>query len=227
MSRDLPDTLRGYQPHEVVSAMQKAIRRSQVKEANYWAVELHNSGYTAWLWKRLDEILSEDIGPADRYLPAQIAALRDTCMGLAKKGGGNLQVVHAVTLMATAKKSRLVCRIAISENSDHHERYEIPDEALDRHTRRGRQMGRGVDHFLDEAAKLIDPPADVEAHLAEVDREYAEHRRRLIRRDATLPNNPWRRDVPTRSGPPTGKPAQNSQPPTSGQVRQLELRSDR
>src|SRR5690625_1039311 len=31
---------------------------------------------------------------------------------------------------------------------------EIPDEAKDMHTRAGRQMGRGIDHFFEEGAKL-------------------------------------------------------------------------
>jgi hypothetical protein len=32
---------------------------------------------------------------------------------------------------------------------------EIPDEALDMHTARGRQMGRGKQHFLDESGRLV------------------------------------------------------------------------
>ena len=34
---------------------------------------------------------------------------------------------------------------------------DIPDEALDRHTRRGRMKGRGLDHFLKHGAKLVGP----------------------------------------------------------------------
>lgn len=101
-----------------------------------------------------------------------------------------MEAVHAAILLATAKKSRLACRMAISLGSNFHERYEIPDEALDRHTRRGRHMGRGMEHFLSEAARLIDPPEDVEAHLDDLEVEYAEHGRRMIAKDETLPKNP-------------------------------------
>lgn len=38
---------------------------------------------------------------------------------------------------------------------------EIPDIALDKHTTRGQEMGRGSEHFLHEASKVI-PQAKVE-----------------------------------------------------------------
>ena len=34
----------------------------------------------------------------------------------------------------------------------------IPDYALDMHTIRGKAMGRGLDHFRKEGAKLVPPP---------------------------------------------------------------------
>ena len=34
----------------------------------------------------------------------------------------------------------------------------IPDWALDQHTQQGKRMGRGLDHFRREGAKLIPPP---------------------------------------------------------------------
>jgi hypothetical protein len=34
----------------------------------------------------------------------------------------------------------------------------IPDFALDIHTMKGKAMGRGLDHFRKEGAKLIPPP---------------------------------------------------------------------
>ncbi|WP_074818989.1 MULTISPECIES: hypothetical protein [Bradyrhizobium] len=35
---------------------------------------------------------------------------------------------------------------------------EIPDYALDMHTMKGKAMGRGLDHFRKEGAKLVLPP---------------------------------------------------------------------
>jgi hypothetical protein len=192
MGYQLPNTGRDYQPHEVVSALQKAIRRSQPEKAVYWAVELQKSGLDVWCWNRLKEILSEDIGPADRYLPATINALAETAAAEKKRnGGGGLQLVHAVILMATAPKTRLVAQAAIHASSDQHERLEIPDEALDKHTRRGLKMGRGIEHFLTEAALLVPPPEDLEGFYEALHDEYMAERRRRIAKDPTLPQNPW------------------------------------
>src|SRR4051794_35659972 len=57
---EIPPTSRGYDAREVVSALQKSIRRSDPDAALYWGVELARSGYGAWLWKRLRIIAVED-----------------------------------------------------------------------------------------------------------------------------------------------------------------------
>ena len=53
-------TIRGYDFYEVTSAMQKAIRRSDLKLAGYFALELFESGFWLYLWKRLLTISAED-----------------------------------------------------------------------------------------------------------------------------------------------------------------------
>jgi hypothetical protein len=181
---DLPKTRRGYEPFEVVSAMQKAIRRSQPKDAVYWSLELWRSGYDNWAWARLNEILSEDIGPADRDLPATMKALEETSKWeKKKKNGGGLQFVHAVLLMATANKSRIVDWLLMEITSPNATRLEIPDAALDRHTRRGLRMGRDWSHFMVHGARLLDPDQaaalegqpNMEAWLEQLDRESERH----------------------------------------------------
>lgn len=152
-----PPTRGGFDAYEVVSALQKAIRRSNPEQAVFWAVELYESGYANWLWKRLRTICSEDIGPADRYLPAQIATLNEWSDRERPKGGGGMEMVHAVLLLASARKSRVACWSVIAMAAPGEPRFQIPDEALDQHTRRGRSMGRGLPHFMAEAQKLIDP----------------------------------------------------------------------
>ena len=77
MSRPMPKTKRGYEPFEVVSALQKAVRRSDPDAALYWSAELFKSGYAAWAWKRLKVIMTEDVGPAmDPGTVADIWALK-------------------------------------------------------------------------------------------------------------------------------------------------------
>ena len=48
---------------------------------------------------------------------------------------------------------------------------EIPDFALDMHTRRGQQMGRDVHHFLNEASKVV-PELEVENDYKERLKKY-------------------------------------------------------
>ncbi len=53
-------TKRGYQFGEVSSTMQKAIRRADAKLAGYWALELWESGFGKYCWKRLLTVSAED-----------------------------------------------------------------------------------------------------------------------------------------------------------------------
>lgn len=48
-----PKTTRGYDVFEVISALQKAIRRGDAKLAGYWAVELFESGFHQCAWNTL------------------------------------------------------------------------------------------------------------------------------------------------------------------------------
>jgi hypothetical protein len=77
--------------------------------------------------------------------------------------------------------------------SDHVERREVPDEALNKHVARGLQLGRGPAHFLEEASRLIQWEGDLDA----LEAEYRDRRRAQIEGEAE-PTNPWGcRDVPT------------------------------
>lgn len=143
-----------------VSCLQKAIRRSQVDDACYWTAEMFEA-FPFYVWRRIKVILSEDIGVAEPTMPAVIDALHRTFEAQRKeKGGtGSLPTFHAVILLAQAKKSRLVNHALIHHTAgDPNDLYrEPPDWALDRHTKAGREMGRGMTHFFDEAALLADP----------------------------------------------------------------------
>lgn len=190
-------TGRGYDVYEVISSLQKAIRRSETEAAVYWAVELHKSGHETWAWNRLREIMSEDVGPLERTLPATFEALYNSAAAEKKRkpGGGGLQIVHATMLLATAEKTRVVAQGFIAASSDNHERLEIPDHALDRHTRRGKAMGRGVDHFLKEAAKIIQPTGPLFDVFRNLEDKYL-HERLLRMNKQPVHNNPWHKASP-------------------------------
>lgn len=153
-------TEKGHQFFEVSSAFQKAIRRGLEDEAMYWAVELSNSNYEEYLWKRMKIITCEDIGLAAPHLPAQINGLYEWWKEQKKKTkqsqpSERLFITQAVIMLCRAPKSRLICHASIYHFRTHQNRkLEVPDYALDQHTRRGKAMRRGIDHFWKEGAKL-------------------------------------------------------------------------
>ena len=158
-------TQRGYAFAEVASALQKSIRRGLEEDALYWAAELDRSGYGQYVWKRLNMITSEDVGLAEPHLPATIRALYDTWTETRKKkderAPERMFMVHAVLLLVRAKKSRICDHAKMWAFSDHIEYREIPDVALDKHTLRGKRMGRGFEHFFTEGQHLENTPEDL------------------------------------------------------------------
>ena len=151
----MPPTIRSYDAFEVVSAFQKSLRRGLVDDSLYWGAELYRSGFGAWAWKRLRVCVSEDCGPAAPGLPADVAALHQTAKDLLKNARleeGLMFFLHATILVARAPKSRIVddALFTVADTDQPPDR-EVPDHALDMHTRRGRRMGRGVEHFYEEA----------------------------------------------------------------------------
>lgn len=178
-----PPSSRGYDLREVVSALQKAIRRSQVDEALYWATEMARSGFGNWCWKRLRIICSEDCGPANPGLAADIRALYDNYVDAVKAkdkdagpGEEYLFLYHAVIALSMARKNRVVDWAIWYHQSDNVQRMEIPDEALDKHTLRGKNLGRGQAHFINESSRLVQPGVDPIARIGQVEAWYlAEH----------------------------------------------------
>jgi replication-associated recombination protein RarA len=161
-------TVNGHSAWEVVSALQKAIRRGEMDDALYWATDLDLSGYGNWLWRRLRIICSEDVGPAWPEGPAVIRSLYESWQEEKSRkdgGAGALFIGHAVMALVHAKKTRVVDHAVGVHYLAHTElRREVPDYALDVHTQKGRAMGRtgqaGNDHFYDVAAFVNDEDAE-------------------------------------------------------------------
>lgn len=97
--------------------------------------------------------MSEDIGPADRTLPAIIMGLRAAYKELIvlNADGARLSFVHAIVLTATAKKCRVVDNLAVIMFEQPLSTFgpeNIPDYAFDYHGRVGRELGRGAGTLL-------------------------------------------------------------------------------
>ena len=130
----------------------------------YWATELALAGYGAYGWRRLRIIASEDVGLAEPMMPVLIRSLCESWSEQKKADKGserhaNLFLIHAVLALSRAPKSRLVDHAYVVVMADRSP-LEVPDCANDVHTARGREMGRGAEHFYTEGA-VVEPVADV------------------------------------------------------------------
>jgi hypothetical protein len=152
-------TANGYVLSECVSALQKCIRRGLFEEAFFWAAEIETR-YPDYLWVRLTVIANEDIGLASPQTIMLVETLRHQYFYLLEKSHGpsqRLVLCNVIVAMCTAEKTRLAddLQCVIYRKRDFEEwRLDIPDFALDKHTKRGRGMGRDVAHWRAEGCKL-------------------------------------------------------------------------
>jgi replication-associated recombination protein RarA len=153
-------TRKDYDFYECSSAFQKSIRRNEPKDAIFFGMELYCSGYSNYVWKRLMVIASEDIGTGDTESAILVQSLFQSFKFIAEKDleEASIPFIHAVLHLCSAKKSRIVDKYKIwALKSDY--RPDVPDYALDVHTRKGKMMGRNHKHFLTEGQVVL-PESD-------------------------------------------------------------------
>ncbi|MBN1873748.1 MAG: AAA family ATPase [Anaerolineae bacterium] len=147
---------------EVISALQKEIRRGHTENAALLAYEMATTSpeLEQYLWYRLLVISVEDIGMGAPQAPVLMHALYQINQTFGHRGGEYLLLItHAVRYLCTCRKDR-----ASDEMINwikHAVEIEgvlptIPDYALDMHTARGKALGRGSRHFWETGA-LLDP----------------------------------------------------------------------
>jgi replication-associated recombination protein RarA len=139
----------GYALDEVVSALQKSIRRADEDQAMYWALELMESGYAQYMWKRLGVIAAEEVGLADGGWGVVLvdAALRlfERRVDSWSKGPYTHELLGmAILYLSRAPKSSEAGMAAYAVSAERKAgRWEdVPDYALDGHTARGREIAR-------------------------------------------------------------------------------------
>ena len=162
----IPDTRSGLPAMACVSAMQKSIRRGLEREAMEFAVELmHTSkAFHSMVCNRLEVICREDLDTlaAQWIVPFVATALAQSRERYSKSiGEARLMIGNAIRMMCRSPKSRAGCHFgaAIGLRSLLEGFIPaIPDWANDQHTLAGKKLGRGLDHFRKEGAKLVPPP---------------------------------------------------------------------
>jgi replication-associated recombination protein RarA len=157
----------GYNDDELISALQKCIRRGMEKEAMYFSLELAEEGKTgfALLISRLRVIAYEDVGLADPAVVLQVSRALDDMEMMYKgnKGEWGMVLSFIVLILCRAMKSRITDHFLIVMKTRWKEKqqaFAIPDFALDMHTSQGNLMGRtrgsvaGITHFITEGEHL-------------------------------------------------------------------------
>jgi replication-associated recombination protein RarA len=153
-------TLHDLPADEVISALQKEIRRGNVENAAMLAYEMVATSpeLERKLWDRLAVISVEDIGFGEVNAPLLIHALEELSHHFDYGTGDRaLFAIHAVRYLATRQKDRssdeMLNWIKYSVNKQN-ARPSIPDYAVDMHTARGSELGRGLRHFLEQGAQI-------------------------------------------------------------------------
>lgn len=161
-------TKKGYEMLVCSSAMQKAIRRADTAVAGYFALELWESGFRDYVWRRLFTISAED---CYGIITKEIEALwqgHELCNSHLETKG-RIFVSKAVILLCDCRKCR---------DADHLQNFiydlnlvdvdkwmadvtanpiEIPTYTYDVHTRVGRKKGRTKEEFFREEMESLKP----------------------------------------------------------------------
>jgi replication-associated recombination protein RarA len=97
----------------------------------------------------------EDIGLANPELPSQIIALHSMWEKIAESNieEASMPLIQSIMLLCRSHKNRIIDHYKIwLLKTDYNP--EIPDYALDVHTRRGKIMGRNHKYFLEHGRKV-------------------------------------------------------------------------
>lgn len=165
-------TIRGYDFYECASALQKAVRRNSVRTAAFFGVELWESGYGNYVWKRLFTISAEDCWG---LMTKEIYALyKGYCLVNEKqsKPKGRVFIAKAVILLCECLKSRdadhlnnlVVDNIKPNDaeiegiiNEIRSSNEIIPSYTYDVHTLKGKKMGKTKEQFFKEEFDALKP----------------------------------------------------------------------
>lgn len=191
----MPRTIHGLSAMATVSAMQKCIRRGLEREAMEFAAELIHSSkaFFTMTCNRLEVITHEDLDAqaAPWVVPFVAAAVAQAKQryDVEKPGEARLMIGNAIRMMCRSPKSRAGCHFAAAiglRSALEHYAPTIPDWAHDQHTYEGKRMGRGIDYFRAESAKLVHEPDEPDPYIEEAYRLWKLKEKRGKRGQAPL-----------------------------------------
>lgn len=188
-------TRNGFPGDEVISSLQKYIRRGLVEEACACAYEMYISSpqLEERLWRRLMVISVEDIGMGDPNAAILINNLAQMRLHFSYADGDRpIYFIHAIRYLCACEKDRSsdLLKNIIAKGFAMGQVPAIPDCALDKHTVRGQAMGRDSFHFFHEGSKVIPQK--------KVDNDYYDRYGEILKEydpakaiDTAFKYNPW------------------------------------
>ncbi|MGE4300842.1 MAG: hypothetical protein AB7F40_04475 [Victivallaceae bacterium] len=156
-------TPNGFSPYELVSAMQKFIRRSMEREALYCFYELEAAGLYNVAANRLCISIYEDVGMANPSLtnsiPMHIEQMQKWYQ--AKNGAWRLVLGNIILQACRGQKTRIADHFVCSQGARRANGFvldleQYSDFVYDMHTMKGKRMGRGLEHFFAEGMKEVE-----------------------------------------------------------------------
>lgn len=152
----LARTLHNFPADEVISALQKEIRRGHSENAALLAYEMLSTSaeLEEYLWGRLQVISVEDVGFGNVSAPVLIETLYQMHQRLPRpRGDRYLFAIHGVRFLCQCQKERGSDDL-LNWMSRTGALPTIPDYAIDMHTQRGQELGRDYRHFLEVASQV-------------------------------------------------------------------------
>ncbi len=153
-------TKNGYKLDEIVSALQKDIRRGNELMASYWAFEMNDSGFWRYCFRRLQVISGEDIGLANPEAMILVSSTYSSLLAQDKVKKiiqvDNNVLGFIVSYLARSRKSRHTDYLGgvLLKRKEQGWKPEIPEYAIDEHTERGRELGKDDNEFFREGSRI-------------------------------------------------------------------------
>ncbi len=154
-------TEHGFAADEVISALQKCTRRGMTDNVLLlgWEMYVTSPEMEEMMWSRLCVMAVEDIGLGNANAPVLIETLYQQHQRYPRPSGDRfLFAAHAIRVLCGSEKDRTsddMVNWAKRSVELGDSLPEIPDVALDMHTRRGQEMGRDYLFFMAEASRVI------------------------------------------------------------------------
>src|SRR3989344_555012 len=150
----------GYELDEVVSALQKEIRRGNELMATYWTFELNDSGFWRYCFRRFQVIAGEDIGVANQQAMILVSStyasllLQNAKQKITQVDNNIIGLV--VSYLARSPKSRHIDYLGgvILKRKEKGWKPEIAEYAKDQHTAIGKATGKGDNEFFREGSRI-------------------------------------------------------------------------